>query len=253
MKTTIIDAILWLLACVLLFPILLVEGWWARKHVQRLPEASGLRSGCYGEGSPGIRLLGFGDSVIAGVGIGQIEESIGARLAYQLHQKSGQSVHWQVLGYNGITMAELSQRTAFVPSSSLPTLLLVSAGVNDVTSLTSLIRWQLSVMEFSAHFRSMDQYHLVFLGLPEMGKFTGLPQPLRAVLGLRAKMFDQILARTASALPHCSWIKTEVPDGDQMLASDGYHPSAKACLLWSEQLADSLIADWGENVQEFAL
>ena len=50
-----------------LFPLLIPQALWVRKTAPRTAPAAGPRSGTVGDGRP-IRLVGVGDSIIAGVG-----------------------------------------------------------------------------------------------------------------------------------------------------------------------------------------
>jgi lysophospholipase L1-like esterase len=71
---------------------------------------------------------------------------------------------------------------------------LISVGVNDVTHFTSLRRWQQQCRQIQALLARKFQCNLViFSELPPIHLFPAIVQPLRWVLGQRAKLFNQAL------------------------------------------------------------
>ena len=71
---------------------------------------------------------------------------------------------------------------------------LISVGVNDVTHFTSLRRWQQQCQQIQALLARKFQCNLViFSELPPIHLFPAIVQPLRWVLGHRAKLFNQAL------------------------------------------------------------
>ena len=68
--------------------------------------------------------------------------------------------------------------------------------------------------------------------------FTLLPQPLRWVLGMRARMLDAARVAAAASLQDVVALTAEFPDDAELLAADGYHPGPAACALWAKQMAD---------------
>lgn len=69
-------ALLWSLS-LLLFPLLLAQGIRVRRIALRLPEAEPPDTGRFGSATAEnpFRIVGIGDSVIAGVGVKRLEES----------------------------------------------------------------------------------------------------------------------------------------------------------------------------------
>jgi len=233
--------LLWTLS-LFAFPLLVIQAWYAKRNAVRLPEGKGPREGrCLSvekdhslksnppEPENYFSVLGIGDSVTAGVGCRTMAESLVPRIAFHLSQSLDRAVEWRVYAANGARLAEIQTMVAGVPLQSRVNLVVVSAGVNDVTNLTSLMRWQLELAGFLFELREKFACPVVILDLPPMGNFTAVPQPLRFVLGVRAAMLSRVLIKLSGRLPWVSIFSFGKESISKSLADDGYHPSPEAC------------------------
>ena len=98
---------------------------------------------------------------------------------------------------------------------------------------------------------------IVFVGLPPMGRFTGLPQPLRFALGVRAALLDRVLVQASSVIEDVFWFDATASFNEKHLAIDGYHPGESGCEICAEQIVSLLSSealfnqrDCKESVQE---
>jgi lysophospholipase L1-like esterase len=224
-------------ACLFLAPILLLQGIWTRKRALKLPEAAGSRSG----GDAGPLMLVLGDSVVAGVGVATTSEALPAQLAAALTRKTGTAYRWRALGSNGHRLQDVLltlQQIQFLEEK--PDLIVINVGVNDVSKLTSLTRWQLQLTTLVSEVKQKFSAPLILLGLPPMHVFPLLPQPLRFALGVRAKMLDHSLQKIAGLLPGVFFVSTELPMQAEFMAVDGYHPSAAGVARWCDGLSDEI-------------
>ena len=233
-------SLLWT-GCLFLFPFLLVQGIFTRRGAIKLPEAPGPREG----GEPGDLIVVVGDSVVAGVGVETTGHALPAKLCDALNQTEGQTsertFRWRAIGRNGDRLQDVLEvlpKLAFLDQK--PSLLLVNVGVNDVSKLTSMTRWQLQLTTLVTDVKQKLGVPLVLLGLPPMHAFPLLPQPLRFALGVRAKMLDRSLERIAEILPDVYFLKTDLSFEPEYMAVDGYHPSAKAIDVWTKDLANQI-------------
>ena len=150
-------SLLWGFA-LMLMPALLIQGWWVKKRAIRMGPAYGPSRGFAAEEknqsrkrdgatvssettNQPLKLLGLGDSVIAGVGLASTELTVTARLADRLNQYLGRAIDWRILGEDGAKISDTQRLLAATESGSFDWIV-VSVGVNDVTGLTSLVRWQ---------------------------------------------------------------------------------------------------------------
>ncbi len=226
--------ILWT-SVLFLFPLLLVQGMWIRKSIRRLPDGMPPDEGRTGEGDREIRIIGVGDSVIAGVGVKHMSGSLTASVARLLAEKSGRTVLWAARGNNGDKVSDLIARIPDIGWEPVD-LVVVSVGVNDVSGLTSLARWQRRIGELIAVLKRHFSAPVVFLGLPPMGKFSGLPQPLRFALGVRASMLDFLLRQAALVNHDVYWSDSQSVFDETHVADDGYHPNEEACRIGARQI-----------------
>jgi lysophospholipase L1-like esterase len=220
-----------------LSPLLLMQGLYVRKVTPRLPEASGARTGETGSG-PAMRVLILGDSAAAGVGTEIQQHALSGQLAERL--AGNYRLSWQLWAENGRTSGQCVDLLERQPPEAFDTVL-ISLGVNDLTRGLSLEKWlgqqqrltDLLAGKFSAR-------HVIFTPLPPMHHFPALPQPLRWVLGARARQFNRVLQGFVAARPHCSLLAFDLPMQAEFIASDGFHPSATTYALWAEQAAAAI-------------
>ena len=227
----------------LLLPISAIQGLRLRTRAVRLPEASGDKTGVCGKGEP-LHLLALGDSIIAGVGTGTVERSMPVQFARALADQQGCRVHWRVEGTNGADISHLRKRVRRFDHQQQADVVLISIGVNDVTGLSSTRYWKTRLTALALELRDKwPQACVIFAGLPPMSKFPLPPQPLRFTLGLRAATLDAITAAVVSRQANMLHIPTEIDPLHQQFCEDGFHPSAGACGIWAEALAQRLKSD----------
>jgi lysophospholipase L1-like esterase len=226
-----------------LLPLLTVQGRRVRRVTPRLPEAAGPDSGIAGAhyaGAP-LRLLAVGESPVAGVGVDSHEQAITAVLAREISNQLRRPVSWRACGLNGVTVAEAhASLLPLVPAGPVD-LLLVAFGVNDSTSFHSSTRWQADLSLLLESLRQRCGPRLALLsGVPPMGRFPSLPQPLRWVLGLKAAALDRAAASLAAASPGMLHVPMRLDtSAPGLMASDNYHPSAAGCAAWRRELAQA--------------
>lgn len=226
-----------------LLPVSLLQGLRLRRTAIRLPQAQGPETGVHGQGTP-TRFLAVGDSIIAGVGTGIVEKSLPVQLAKALADYRGCSVIWRVAGSNGADIADLRAKLEQINDIPAVDIIFVSIGVNDVTGLRSTRRWRTQFNGLVLEIRQKwPNAQVVFAGLPPMGNFPLPPQPLRYSLGLRAAKFDKIAADLIARQHGMLHIPTNIDPLHQEFCEDGFHPSANACELWAEVLAQRLKSD----------
>ena len=231
---TLLAGLYWLLLLPLL-PWLILQGRRTRSTALRLPEAAGDRHGESGVGSP-FTLIIIGESPVAGVGVPHHRDGLGPALAAPLATLIDRRVHWYCHGSNGIRIAALLND----PLQELPEradAVLVMMGVNDTTGLTPVHLWRQHLRRLHQRLYGRFAAPVFFSAVPPMHHFTALPQPLRAIIGLRARLLDRVLASEFQRLDYGR------VEGHGLLAEDGFHPSADGFRLMGERLAKALVHD----------
>ncbi|AGK49119.1 GDSL-like Lipase/Acylhydrolase family protein [Burkholderia thailandensis MSMB121] len=218
-------------------PLLLAQGRRVRRVTPRLAEADGPRSGVDGAGPP-LRLLVLGDSAAAGVGVPTQSDALVGQLVRAL--APFHRVEWRLLARTGATTRDLLDWLDAEPDAHVDAVV-TSLGVNDVTDGVPPPRWrdtQAALVErLTTRFGAA---HVILTAVPPMHRLPALPQPLRWYLGLRAGRLNAVLSRWAAGQPACEFLRVDMPLTRDAMASDGFHPGARACAAWAEQAAAAI-------------
>lgn len=223
-------------------PFALPQAILVKKNALRLPDASGKKYGGSPESStvtPRFNIVGIGDSVIVGVGVKELNNALVAQTAQHIAAQCSHQVSWQVIGKNGANSQDIYQRILPQLTTQPADLFILSVGVNDVTSLTSINQWQQNLHAIITTLHSHSPAaSIVFAGVPPMGDFPLLPQPLRFLLGMRASALDNTAQIIAADYPYVTYIPLDFELHPQNIAEDGFHPSAQACQLFGQIISE---------------
>lgn len=218
-------------AAVLLAPVLVRQGRWLRTNVRLCPEPPGQRSAVEPPGAtPDRSLLVIGESTAAAAGAGHQREGLAPLLAAELAKRNLQAVGWAVVARTGATAGHAIHKLVPVASGSHQDLIVVMLGVNDALAFTPRRQWRrqlISILDaLSQHLKVGGQILLV--GIPNLGRFEVLPQPLRTVLGWRARALDHDLHQQAEKRQDTIHALLPAPGVPATLAEDRFHPDAAA-------------------------
>ena len=227
-----------LAAKIILAPVLIAQGTRVRKTALKLPEPDGPRSGTCGRG-PDLRLLILGDSSAAGVGADDQAQSLSGQVAAGLAPHL--TLHWRLWARTGATTA--STLACLVKAEAEPIdLAIVCLGVNDVTGGRFLRPWLADqALLFDTLGQKFCARRIISCGLPPMGRFPLLPQPLRWFLGRQATVFDDALSRLCAGRPECHFVRAEQALDASLMARDGFHPGPEIYRLWGADLAARIL------------
>jgi lysophospholipase L1-like esterase len=211
----------------------------------KLDEPEGCRNGVSGAGAT-LKLLILGDSAAAGVGVTHQRSALSGQLEERLAKYY--SLAWRLEAESGLTTLDVIHNLDSIEAFETD-LVLISLGVNDVTSKVRLKVWlkqqdhlrRLLVSKFKAK-------HIFLSSLPPVHKFPALPQPLRWYLGRRAKAFNAALAQQSLSHDELEFISLSIPMSSAYLAEDGFHPSVLAYQVWSNIAADKIHQKFAEPV-----
>ncbi|MEO1244924.1 MAG: SGNH/GDSL hydrolase family protein [Pseudomonadota bacterium] len=224
-----------------LLPFVIPQALWVRRTAPRFADAAGPAHGAVGHGAE-RRLLAVGDSIIAGVGAATLTEALVGQTAAALADKAGCRVTWRALGRTGATSSSLLERLAEILPAATFDDIIVSIGVNDVTRIETRQRFARQLE------RILDLLHtrypgarIAFAGLPPLGIFPLLPQPLRAVLGLRADTLDRVLEEVLQKSAGTVHVPVEFEFRAEAFSDDGFHPSAASYAEFGASMAEALL------------
>ncbi|MCQ1061234.1 SGNH/GDSL hydrolase family protein [Photobacterium sp. ZSDE20] len=244
---------------VVMAPIFLVQGKHVRKSIPCLKEAAGPRrgqsekiAGREGKSPPTkkpLRILLLGDSAAAGVGAEHQSQALSGQLISALHHQF--HVEWQLIAKTGFTTKQVHQ-SALLHPKQMYDVVVVSAGVNDVTKPTSAAKWikqqQMLTNTLRSHFSCQ---HIILNKIPPMEVFPSLPHPLRWYLGSKAKAFNKKLAKWVETQPDCELVNIGGPLDVMHMATDGFHPGPKIYRQWGQAVAQIIEDRWtGSGFQQ---
>ncbi len=235
-----------------LYPLLAWQGRRVRAVTPRLPVAKDQPTGLFALGQHTVdklRVLGIGESPVAGVGVANYEQAITAQLAKALAVKLQAAVEWQALGQNGARLSWARQALSITRPLSGCDLILVAFGVNDTTGFCSVKAYQDELQSLLEELQPLLKPSglILLAGVPPMQVFPALPAPLRQILGMKAHVLDQlnaVMATSRQQVLHQPF--TPGLQDARLMAEDGYHPSALGVSIWAEELAKTFL----QNRQE---
>lgn len=217
-----------------LAPLLIAQALYVRQKALILPEPPGARQGVLGQGET-LRLLIAGDSSGAGVGAGSQARALSGCLSRDL--AADHRVSWHLEAATGATTRATLRQLQQLPEAQFDVAVL-ALGVNDVTKGARLSGW-LADQQALYHLLQ-DRFavrHIFVSGLPPMGQFPLLPNPLRAILGQTATRFDAALAALCAGREDVTHLPFDLPFRPEYIATDGFHPSEVAYPIWAARIA----------------
>lgn len=228
-----------LTAKLLLSPLLVAQAVATRSRMPRLPEAAGARSGEVGRGPP-LRLLILGDSSAVGVGVARQQDALAGHLTRALAEQCKARVSWELLARSGVSSAACLQMLTGDYRGGAD-IAVVVLGVNDVVEQVPSQRAVRSRESIANRLRNAHGVgHVVFAPLPPVGRFPGLPQPLRWVAGGDAQRHDQAVAAWSRTRDDVSHVPIDMPLNRGVMASDGFHPGVPVYRVCGVALAEHI-------------
>ncbi|GAB20453.1 hypothetical protein GOEFS_115_00930 [Gordonia effusa NBRC 100432] len=199
-----------------------------------------------------LRLMVFGDSTAAGLGVETASETPGAQLARRIVDETGKTVRYSNKAIVGATSKGLAaQIDATIIARERPDVAVILIGANDVTAKNfpgaSAKRLGDAVAQL------VEVGAKVIVGTcPDFGVITAIPQPLRSVLrrlGIRlaAAQRSEVRSNGGRPVPMADLLAKEfLSRPDSMFSPDRYHPSAAGYALAADNLLPEVLAAIGE-------
>ncbi|MEM8498078.1 MAG: SGNH/GDSL hydrolase family protein [Pseudomonadota bacterium] len=226
------------------FLLIIPQALYVRRVAHRADPAPGPRTGTVGSAEATLHLYGIGDSIIDGVGTSGLKNAMLGQTARALSVQLGANIAWQGAGRSGHRTAQVLELLSGEPPRGTIEFVIVSVGVNDVTGLRSLNQWRRDLRNLMLALREQcPAANVLMIGLPPMGEFPLLPQPLKALFGLRSRQFEAVALKALQQLDFVSYARIDLPTDTDSFAVDGYHPSEEACRELGGRLAHCLLAD----------
>jgi lysophospholipase L1-like esterase len=212
-----------------------------RRSIPKLPPAPPPWWGEVRGPSP-VRVLGFGDSTIAGVGVEDPTLGLVAQFSEALHREFGRGVTWRSVGESGATSKDLLQRFLSDAVHEAADVVLVSVGANDAKDLKPLGN---TIRRFERILEALTAGHpgatLLFSSLPAFFRMPALPQPLRGIIYAHSQAIERSVRPLIESYPNAFMSPPPPKYHDTFFAPDGFHPSADGYRDWADfALRDAL-------------
>ncbi len=222
-------------------PFLLPQALYLQRTAPRFAPAAGPSEGYSGNGRK-THLLAVGDSIIAGVGASELSRALVGRTAEAIASSLNCSVSWKACGASGYNSERVLEHLVPGLPGVAADYIIVSVGVNDITGLTTIRRWRQNLSRLLEELRRHSPNAIIAVaGMPPMHRFPLLPQPLRAIFGLRSRTFDDELRTLVEPLPGIVHVSLDFEADPGQFAADGYHPSEESYVEFGRHMADALL------------
>lgn len=216
----------------------------ARRHRYAKPDPNLAMRTSHGSAARStVRLVLLGDSSALGVGVAQVADTVGGRLA-ELLVADGYRVELSSVAVVGSRSADLATQVARAMLGPTPDVAVVLVGANDATGLRRPAESAAALGAAVARLRAADVPVIVGT-CPDLGAARAFASPLRqivAALGRRTSRAQAVAVRAAGGVPvDLATLTGAVFRADPgTLSPDGYHPSADGYRVWAHVLVPAV-------------
>lgn len=188
-----------------------------------------------------MRVLIVGDSSAAGVGVPDQSEALLGQLTARLQDHL--TVHYDLMARIGARTADVLAWLDDMPAGRYD-IVVTALGVNDVTKGVSLRTWLRQQRQMLDRMKAQfGCTKIIVSGLPPIGQFPLLPQPLRWVLGRQAARFDRHLHALAAERTDCVALRFSMGLDESNMSEDGYHPGPRVYAAWADEVAQVILSE----------
>ncbi len=233
-----------------LLPLLILQGKGVRRSVPSLPEAIEPNGAVDGGFERTLRVLGIGESTMAGVGVEKHVDGFIGAFAKRLSTSLRANVKWTVYAKNGIQVRKVKKRLLDNIPEQTVDIIVVALGANDAFNLRSPKQFEQDVRRLIVDIQQrFPNTPIVFTNMPPIHHFPAFPGFMRWVMSGIVDSFGRVLSQVVTEYPtvYCNderiefaiWRERYQVDVDvSTLFSDGVHPSQLTYQLWGQDMAD---------------
>ncbi len=226
----------------MLLPFAIPQALRVRRTAPRFAAASGPSAGVVGHGDT-LRLLAIGDSIVAGVGAGTTDRALAGATAGALARKFARRVVWRAQGKIGAGVDKVREQLLAAVGEHDFDVVVLSVGVNDITSLARSGRWASTLGALLDDVRARNPRAIVALaGIPPLQGFPLLPFPLKRIFGLRGRTFSDLARREIEARADMLFLPLDFDPRPDRFSADGFHPSQASYTEFGEAFAHELVS-----------
>ncbi len=225
----------------LALPIYIWQGLKVHKTVPRLsPPDNQFVEPVNGEGEP-IRILLIGDSSAAGVGVSDINNSLGGQIVSILKEQTKRPISIRIAGCNSATCGQLRDYVAPNIEHQEFTHIFLNVGTNDAKNFHTGKRFcrEFGTLLYVLNTR-FPTAQIVWSSILDMSGIATLPTPLNKILGIRSRELaargETLCFERLAQIPEGEWIPSR-----ENFSSDGFHASKKGYGAWARVLVDHMM------------
>ncbi|MQA27028.1 MAG: SGNH/GDSL hydrolase family protein [Micromonosporaceae bacterium] len=199
----------------------------------------GIRAAVGDPAAPTVRLTMLGDALAAGVGVRNVEDSVGGHLA-ELLAGDGHRIELSSVAVSGTRSANLDTQISRALLGERPDVAVILAGLNDATSLADPGEAACHLGDAVA--RLTDAGVAVVVGTcPDLGAARALGPPLRQIVGWLGR---RICYAQGPAVTQAGGVAVDLAlrtsavfrADPNTISVDGFHPSADGYRIWAHAL-----------------
>jgi lysophospholipase L1-like esterase len=230
-----------------LFPFLLPQAIYVRTNAPKVVEAGGAKEGRIGAGET-FKLYAIGDSIISGVGAEKMTDALVGQTAKQLSKKLDCEISWVSRGSIGADSKKILSRLVKKLPNEEADFIVLSVGVNDLTGLKSLSKFENTFAELLSALNQHSPNAIIAVsGIPPLRGFPLLPQPLRALFGVRGESFDEVIKKVVDKNPFSVHVPLDFEPLPEKFSVDGFHPSEESYREFGQIVAEQLLKKFKQN------
>lgn len=199
-----------------------------------------------------IELLLLGDSIAAGLGADEPDETLGAHLARRLAKRTRRTVRLHCAAHVGSETAMVRAQLAALPRGYLAEVAVIIVGGNDVTH-------RVRTAESVGHLREVVEpllasgTHVVVGTCPDLGALPVLPQPLRSLAQIASRQLAsaqrEVVLELGGRVVSLADVAGPffVAQPDDMFAVDRFHPSGAGYRRIAKAMLPSILDALGHE------
>jgi lysophospholipase L1-like esterase len=219
--------------------MLFLQGQITRWKVGLLPDAAGEREGTVTLDGDPVSLWVVGESTVAGLGARDHAHGLAGQFALNLSKYLHRSVHWKVLGKNGVTARQtIEELLPKMPDERLDYVLL-GIGGNDVMKLSSPVRWRRDMQDLLARLRERQPEAVIFISnCPMIILSPVIPEPSKSLLWQLSRMHDENIKEFTRDIDRVVYYPQPVGVKLDGFFADGIHPSERGYADWARAMME---------------
>ena len=232
-----------------MLPLLILQGKYVRRNIPSLPEAIEPTGAVIRDSEKVIRVIGIGESTMAGVGVKTHADGFIGAFTRHLATNKQMNVDWKVYAKNGMQVRKVEHRLLQNISEQDADIVIVALGANDAFNLRSPKYFEIDINRLIDRLQSrFPTSPIVFTNMPPIHMFPAFPRFMRWVMSGFVDLYRRVLVRIVNDFPNvffnderielATWSERyEVDVEPAKLFSDGVHPSHLTYALWGQDMA----------------